>query len=246
MIPLIIVGCVLLLIALFWLCLLSLKATLTIAYHEELTLTARVLFFTFPLYPSREHGKGPHSMSAAKAERIRRKKAKKAAKKKAAKQAKKAKKGEQTGTAGAKKRKSMAEILDILSLVCKLASTVVRRFVKHLRIKVARLKIKVATTDAATTAVAYGAVTQSVNILLPILEQVKNFSLPEVAELDIQADFLSETPEADIEISFSLRVWHALDILARGLIEYFKHQSKNDSSPATSVAPTKKDSPRAS
>ncbi|MBQ9783119.1 MAG: hypothetical protein IJW44_01205 [Clostridia bacterium] len=232
MIPLLIVGCVILLIALFWLCLLSLKATLTIAYHEELTLTARVLFFKISLYPTQKEKKGPHSMSAAKAERIRKRKAKKAAKKKEAAKAKKERKAEQAKEAGKKKKKSMAEILDMLSLVCKLASTVIRRFVKHLRIKVARLKIKVATPDAAATAVAYGAVTQSINVLLPILEQVKNFSLPDVADLDVQADFLSETPEADIEISFSLRVWHVLDIAIHGVIEYFKHQSEKEGSQA--------------
>ena len=227
MIPLIILGCVLA-IALFWLFLLSLKVTLTISYREKLTLIAKVLCFKIPLYPAKEK-KGPHSMSAAKAERIRKKAAKKRAKKRAADEKKKAEKEAKAAEkqAGTKQKKSMAEILDTLGLVCQLASTIIRRFVKHLRIDVARLKIKVATGDAAVTAVAYGAVTQLVNVLLPILEEVKNFKLPKETDLDIQADFLSERPEADIELSFSLRVWHVLDIALHALFKFFKRKFKD-------------------
>ena len=71
---LIVLGCVLL----FFIFLFSLKATITIAYHEEVTLSVRVLFFKIGILPKKEK-KGPRSMSAAKAQRIRKKMAKKAA-----------------------------------------------------------------------------------------------------------------------------------------------------------------------
>lgn len=224
MIPLFVIGCLVGTVVLLLLCLLFLPITLTIAYRENLTVVAKVLFVRIPLYPTKATKKGPHAMSAAKAERIRQKKAKKAAKKKAAAEEKKRKKQEKKEADAKKPKKSMSEILDTLSLIRQLVSVIVRRFFKHLRVRVARFKIKVATPDAATTAVAYGAVTQSINILLPILEEAKHIHMPGIADWDIQADFLSETPEADIKISFSLRVWHVLDIAVRALLSFFKRQ----------------------
>ena len=86
-----------------------------------------------------------------------------------------------------------------------------------MRIKVARFKIKIATEDAALTAVTYGAVSQIINVLLPILSTVKNFDLPKRKNFDISADFTTTTPEIDVKVSFSLRVWHFADIGIRSL-----------------------------
>ena len=219
MTALIIIGCILL----FFIFLLSLKATITIAYSEELTLFVKVLFFKIKILPKKEK-RGPFSMSAAKAARIRKKAEKKAAKKKQAKKEKEYKKAQQKEQEKEKDKKSISDILDIISLIRKLVAEVIRRFFKHLRIDVARLKIKVATGDAASTAIAYGAVTQSVNLLLPVLEEVKNFKLPKMQELDIYADFTADTPTADIMLSFSLRVWHVFDVAFGALKAFLKHK----------------------
>jgi hypothetical protein len=83
MTALIIIGCILL----FFVFLLSLKATITIAYTDEVTLTVRVLFLKIKILPKKEK-KGPRSMSRRKAERIRAKARKKAQKKRDAAKAK--------------------------------------------------------------------------------------------------------------------------------------------------------------
>ena len=80
-----------------------------------------------------------------------------------------------------------------------------------------------ATGDAATTAIAYGAVTQAVNLLFPLLEQVKNFSFPKERDIDIVADFAGEGMEADIKISVSLRVWHLFHVAFGALFTAIKH-----------------------
>ena len=221
MTALIIIGCILL----FFLFLLSLKATITIAYHDQVTLSVRVLFVKIGILPKKEK-KGARSMSAAKAARIRKKMAKKAAKKRDAAKEKQEKKDAKRAESSQKKKKSIADILDIISLVSKLAKEVIRRFFKHLRISVARLKVKVATPDAASTAIAYGAITQSVNLLIPILEEVKNFRLPDATELSVEADFLSDSPDIDVQLSFSIRVWHVLDIAIGAAGAFLKHQLK--------------------
>ena len=220
MIALIIVGAILLLLLL----LLSLRATLTVVYHEELTLSLSVLGIRFVLYP-RKHKKGKRSMSAAKAKRIRRKKDEAAAKKAARKKEKKALHAAEHGK---KKKKSVRDVLDILSLVTRLAEEIVRRLRKHLKIKVARLKIIVATDDAASTAIAYGAITQSINLLLPILEEVDNFRLPDRDELSVDVDFLRDSPDIELKLAFSLRLWHVFDIDFGALLAYLKYLSAKE------------------
>lgn len=207
-------------IVLFFAFLLSLKATIIIAYSDEVTLTVRVLFLKIRILPKKEKKNGPHSMSASKAQKIRRK----LAKKERAKREKKAQKEIRKKQAPPKPKKSVAEILDLIAMVRKLVSAVVKRFFKHLRVNVARLNVKIATGDAASTAIAYGAVTQSINVLFPLLEPIKNFGLPETTEVDIQPDFLSESSEIDILISFSLRVWHVFDIAFSALGAFLKHK----------------------
>lgn len=211
-------------IVLFFAFLLSLKATVTIAYSDEVALSVKVLFLKIRILPKKEKKEHVRSISERKARKIREKIAKKQAKKAAAAKEKRERKAQHKLEKKDKPPKTLSEILDVIDLIRKLAATVIRIFFKHLRIKVARLKIKVATGDAANTAIAYGAITQSVNLLLPILEQVKNFDLPKESDFDIQADFLGESIEADVELSFSLRVWHVFDVAFGALRTFLKHK----------------------
>ncbi len=222
MTALIIIGCILL----FFVFLLSLKATITIAYTDEVTLSVRVLFLKIKILPKKEK-KGPRSMSRRKAERIRAKARKKAQKKREAALAKEEAKKQKKEAAKSKPKKSMSEILDTVSMVRGIAAEVIRRFFKHLRIDVARVKIKVATGDAATTAVAYGAACTALNVLLPVLADVKNFSMPRESDFSVEPDFLGETPELDVKLSFSLRVWHVFSVALGALKKFLSHKAKS-------------------
>ena len=220
MTALIILGIILL----FFVFLLSLKATVTIAYADELTLSVRVLCFKIRILPKKEK-KGPRSMSKKKAEKLRLKAKKKAQKKREAAKAKEEAKRQKKEAAKKRPKKSMSEILDTISMVRSIAAEVIRRFFKHLRIDVARVHVKVATGDAATTAVAYGAACTALNMLLPVLSQVKNFSLPREKDFSVEPDFLGETPTLDVKLSFSLRVWHLFHVGFGALGKFLKHRS---------------------
>lgn len=222
MTALIIIGAILL----FFVFLLSLKATITIAYADELTLSVRVLCIKIRILPKKEK-RGPRSMSRRSAERIREKARKKAQKKREAAKAKAEAKRQKKEAAKGKPKKSMSEILDIVSVIREIAAEVIRRFFKHLRIDVARVKIKVATGDAATTAVAYGAACTALNVLLPVLSEVKNFSLPRERDFSVEPDFLGETPELDVKLLFSLRVWHLFSVAFGALKKFLAHKAKN-------------------
>lgn len=222
MTALIIIGCILL----FFVFLLSLKFKIIISYSDEVALTVRVLGIKIKILPSKKK-KGPHSMSAKKAEKIKKKLRQKKLKKNESARQKKAKKEAEKENKTEKPKKSLSEILYIIKLVRALAAKVIRKFFGHLRIDIARLKIVVATGDAASTAVAYGAITSAINLLFPVLEEVKNFSLPKETDIDVSVDYLADGIIADIELGFALRVWHLFSVAFGALFTLIGHLVKN-------------------
>lgn len=213
-------------IILFFALLLSLKATVTVEYTGEVALFVRVLFIKLRILPKKAK-KRPRSMSRRKAMKLKAALEKKEAKKRAKKAKKKAEKAEKKAAAAKdsakKEKKSPQEIMDIVSLVCHLTRAVVGKFFGHLRIKLARIRLNIGTGDAAATAIVYGAVTQSINVLFPLLEGIKTVSLPVGKDICINADFTAEETEIDIKISFSLRVWHLFHVAFAALIQMIKH-----------------------
>ena len=221
---------VIIVIVLFFAFLLSLKATVTIAYCGEVTLFVRVLFLKIKILPAKKK-KYPKSMSAKKMRKLKEKQAKKEAAKKKKKAEKKAAKelekqekikAKAEGTVK-KEKKSPGEILDIVSLVANLLKQVIGKFFGHLRIKIARIRLKIATGDAATTAITYGAVTQAINVLFPIIDNIKTVKTPVNKDIDISADFCSDETEIDIELSFALRVCHLFHVLGAALGQLIKY-----------------------
>ena len=122
------------------------------------------------------------------------------------------------------KKSSTEDILDTVKLALAIAKTALSSFFGHLRVDVARFKIKVATGDAASTAIAYGAVSQATSYLLALLKNNKRVKGLGSAKMDVACDFLAEESSADIKISFSLRVWHILHLALTSLITLIKHK----------------------
>ena len=213
-------------IVLFLAFILSLRAKITVEYTDEVRLYVRVLCFKVKILPKKQKKKGPFSMSEKKAKKIKERLRKKALKKKLKKQKKQEQKQQEQKT-GKKKKKSLSEILDMVSMVKDIVTVVIKKFFGHLRIDLARVKIKVATGDAATTAIAYGAICDAALHLFHILEPVKGFDLPSARDIDIQADYLSESSSVDIKISFALRVWHVLHVALAALGKLIGHMVKN-------------------
>lgn len=215
MIALIVILSILLLIVL----LLSTKVMLQIRYADSLTVYLRVLFVKIRLYPSKKKEKKyPHSMSKRKAQKIKdslKKKPKKEPKKK-----KKSKKDE-------KEPKEAPDLISIVSIITSFVKSFLRLFAGSVRIRSSRLHIVVATEDAADTAIAYGALTQSVNLLFPLLDGIKTFKrLPRGKELSVQADFLSDTSKIDVDVELYIRVGSALKALCLAAIRAFKKAVK--------------------
>lgn len=206
---------VILSIALLIALLLSTKVLLQIRYDDSLTVYLRVLFVKIRLYPSeKEKKKYPHSMSKRKAQRI-----KDSLKKKQKEEPKKKKKRKSKE----KEPKEAPDLISILSIITSFVKSFLRLFAGSVRIRSSRLHIVVAAENAADTAIAYGTLTQAVNLLFPMLDGIKTFKhLPRGKELSVRADFLSDTPKIDADVELYIRVGSALKAVCLAAIRAFK------------------------
>ena len=213
MTALIIIASIALVLAL----LLSTKIILRIRYEETLTVYLRVLFIKIPLYPKKDKKKRyPHSMSRRKARKIKESLTKK--KKKPSKSSKKKKDSKEKP-----EKKEKNDLLSILSIIISFVKYFLRVFLKSVRVKVAKLQITVATEEAGKTAVLYGAVSQSVNTLIPLLENIKNFKkLPKGNDLMVDADFLLDKSTIKTDITLYVRVGSALKAIIGAAVKSFK------------------------
>ena len=209
---------------------LSLKITITITYSDDLALYVKLLFIKFRVVPPYKK-RYRRSMSAKKAAKLDRrlredeekKRAKKAQKKAAKKKAQAEKKAAIAAGTAKKKQMSPAEILDIVQMAVELLRRVVGNLFRHLRIKLARIRLNIGTGDAATTALVYGTATQTINAVFPLLDRLKQVKTPAPRDIYVNADFCAEETEIDIDLSFSIRIWHLFHIALSAIPPLFRY-----------------------
>ena len=206
----------------FFAFLLSLKANVRLEFKDELILSVSVLGIKIKILPGKppkpinykdytyeKHQKRLEENRLAELKKAEKKKAKAEAKKKK----KAAKKAETKAQKKARKNHPKRSISDWINIAIGVLTIFFEKFTRHFRIKVARLKINVATGDAASTAIMYGATIQSVAYVIELLQHITNVDGLENADISVNADYLSETTTLDLCFVFSLRVWHLFDIL---------------------------------
>lgn len=207
--------------------LMLLRATVTLEYRDEVSITLQVLFIKIKLLPKKKKRVNYKKFTPKKLRRLLAKKHKKELKKWNKSQAKKLKKAqkkqklkeaEQKGGKVQNKR----SLSESIGLIKALLEVIPARLLHHLTVKLARLNIVVASNDAAKTALMYGAVSQTVAYIVAFLDQMTHLKYAPEPEVSVSADFLAEKPTADIKLSISLRVWHLFDLLILAVKEYVK------------------------
>lgn len=210
---------ILLLILALLLPVLSLPVRFIITCREGVTLKLKILFFGIPLFPKTEKAVKPRRYSV-KALQKRQRKAEKKAKKKAAKKQKKAA-AKQAARAADTHPKAPLTLKEKLVLVRVLAAQLLKKTHKHLKLTAARLHVRVATGDAATTAILYGAVSASLSYLLLALDRATHLRA-RPRDISVVADYLEDKSSADIKLIFGMRVWGALALLFSLLFTFLK------------------------
>ena len=189
-----------------------LPASLTVKYREEICAEVSFLGKSLRLYPKEKKKIKISDYSKEKIEKRRKKAEKK--KIKAAKKKSTAKPTEPT----AKKPKKTP--LESIGLIKELLSVLIPKTAKRVKIKASRIIVNVGSDDAAKTALLFPAVNGAVLGLVTYLDNADKFVGLDKSTVAVRPDFVSEKITADIEISFSLRVWHTFELLFAAALKY--------------------------
>lgn len=112
-------------------------------------------------------------------------------------------------------------VFEIISAFKDLVFGILSRFARHLKIEELRLRVLVASDDAAKTALEYGGVCTAAGGVRAVAEGAHRVNRKKVC-VEVECDFLAETPEIDAEICVSIRIWRLFVIAlfaAKPLIE---------------------------
>lgn len=109
------------------------------------------------------------------------------------------------------KKKSKNELLpEGIGEIFDITSEIIEVFKDHLRCEVLRLRINVATKDAAVTALTYSGVYSAAMFLLETVENNTKLCLRSPKDIQIAADFDNTDFSCDIGLSFSIRTVNIL------------------------------------
>ena len=204
MIALIAVGGVLLILLLVLFCG---TAQLRISCRDSVRVRLRVLGLRFRLYPRNDGEDEPRGFcrfpNRALARELRRQK-------RAEKRARKALKKKKKQAVGAGLPKP--NVKENLEMIRALVMEFYRVSRGKITVRTLRLKVVVATGDAAKTALIWGGVSASASMLLNWINDHYAYIDHEPGEVDIRPDFAGSESGADIDLVFSLGLWSALRI----------------------------------
>lgn len=194
---------------LFLLFLLFIRLRVCLIYTGEVRVFLRILFLRIPIYPRKKQVRVKDF--SYKRLKKRKKKPTEVAEKEPAPQKKKATASEQ------------------LALFTELVTSLYKRFLKYFRLDVHRLRITVATADAAETAILYGVASQGLAYLLAFLDRHTNLHPACRADIGVYADFIGQKSSADCNLTFSLRVYQLLHLGVKFAWVFLKKKSKSTS-----------------
>ena len=179
-----------------------------ITLSDEIRLYLRILFIRIPLFSDKKKKFDPR-----REERKQKKRDKKP---------KTHIKTVDEASAGAK------SLPEKISMVYEIVRLFLKTFSKYLRLKVAKIHIRVATQDAASTAILYGAVCSSLAILLDLLDEITNVRGVNGRSVSVEPDFLRDKSVVDIDIRLSVSVLIAIIVLTKTALRYFIMKNKSN------------------
>ena len=204
------------------------KIKIRLRYKEELDLTATFLGFPVPLFEEPPNVLGKKDLSRCRnPERVlerelkRRRNAAKRALKRSRKNAGRIVERHARGEAP-----QPLSLMENLQLIFALLRALCRATKGELNIRVKRMKICIATDDAAKTAIVYGVAVQSAAYVLDWIERHFNLLRRKDGDMEIVPNYLARTTTADIDVVCTLHIWQYVRILAKfGTIDT-EHQLK--------------------
>ena len=199
---------------------LCLPLSVRVISDGEFSLIAGIGFIRLRIFPLKEKTLKLSDYEIGKFRKKRQKQADKA--KKASKDSKKAEKPKAQPT-NDKKIEEKRDIPALIKKLTRVTAVFIKRFGKHLRIELKKVILIIASEDAATTALIYGAAIGAAQDLYALLVSSGTLRTTNKSEFIVEPDFLSEKPHIEIDLKFSFREWQLFDMAIRALIEFLKN-----------------------
>ncbi len=201
-------------IALLLFLLLISKIKVFLSYEESLNIYAKFLFFKINIVPSKPRNKK-----------------KKATGKEVAQKKDDGKKGI-SGDTKPKEKSPMQRLFDVREALLIL----IKRFLGRLHFRFIVLKVNVATENAATTALLYGAINQGVSYLLETLKTISKVDVTKKSDISVTADFLSQKTDFKAKIVLYLHFISLVYVGIHAIKTYFKIKSTKEDKHGTDKA----------
>ncbi|MBR3965514.1 MAG: DUF2953 domain-containing protein [Clostridia bacterium] len=126
------------------------------------------------------------------------------------------------------KLKEKPPLSEAIPMIADIVKYLLGKFFGHLRIDVTEIKITVGSDDAAKTAILFGIINQAAAALFDLLGSITNVKKNRKNEIGVYADFTSEKTVININLGFSLRIWHVFSIALGTLFRYLKNMLKGN------------------
>ena len=116
------------------------------------------------------------------------------------------------------------KLTDTLSLITSLIDALHEKAFRAAHIHLYALTVRIGTSDAAKTALLYGAVCPAVSALLQTIHECSNLHLHHPKRMSVQPDFVHETFHVEIDLALQLRVHHLLALGLRAISHISQHK----------------------
>ena len=125
-----------------------------------------------------------------------------------------------------KEKNEKTDILSLITLLKKIVIDIMKKIKRFLRIRVSGFDITIATEEAGKTAVLYGAVGGTADMIFGLFENAFDFKFTKDAKTGIRTDFLSDKTKADIDIDFSINIMQIFAMAFSALFIYIRNPIK--------------------
>lgn len=173
----------------------SIKLTLRVGYCNKPFASVKIAFFTFSLTDNKR---------AAGQKKPKKPKAETPAPKKSAEKRKHKPRHKRVIPKAQK-----PSLTDVIRSFYELLQALLGGFARQVRVETLRLRVLVATDDAAKTALLYGTVSGLLTPVEALAENARRIDRKQVC-LGAECDFLADKPEVDAELCISVRIWRLL------------------------------------
>ena len=187
-------------IAIFIGLVLSLRVNLHIRYEDELKVYIKILFFKIEILPNTSKIFDGFKKNKEKPTHI----------------IKDIKDADTSSESIVDKLNTIRDILSILS----------ESFHKHLHVKLSKIHVRVATGEAAKTALLYGAISTAVACIIAVIDDITNLKPIKNSSVSVEPDFLSEKTKIKLNISLYMSIAGIISVLMSSFIKYYSLKDK--------------------